>query len=181
MNDTPYDRFELNLYQPNAQKLKQWSDCVIFMDWDVRVVENRSGKARGIGGRTRTLFTQHCAAFDAKSRVSLPEKLPAEFGALVPLFGSPQKEVETKSPGASAPASEDSTALLSSRNVELYHKLLDSVGKMENADVVAYLVGRKLILHGGSIDDLSDNQARWIVDHAAKFQEQVQKFRTQPY
>ena len=56
------------------------------MDWDVRVVENRSGKARGVGGKTRVLYTEHCAAFDAKSHVSLPEKLPVEFDALLPLL-----------------------------------------------------------------------------------------------
>jgi hypothetical protein len=181
-SDTAYDRFELNLYQPNSQKLKEWADAVLYLDWDVRIVENRSGKARAVGGKTRVLFTQHSAAFDAKSRVSLPEKLPAEFDALLPLFGPHREEVRKEQDPAAEPSpSAEVTAPLHSRNPELYDQLLDAVGKMENADVVAYLVGRKLIPHGGSIDDLSDNQTIWIVDHADRFRQRVQKFAKEPY
>ena len=84
--DIAYDRFELNVQQRHADQLKQWCDAILFLDWDVKVIENRSGKTRGIGGKTRVLHTQHCAAFDAKSRVNLPERLPCEIDALAPLF-----------------------------------------------------------------------------------------------
>ena len=177
LNDTPYDRFELNLYQPNASKLKQWCDALLFMDWETRVVENRSGKARGIGGKTRVLHTQHCAAFDAKSRVSLPEKLPAEFDALRPLFGPPNKEEVIHEDQA---ASASSTAPLPSDS-QVHEKLLNAIGDLENDLVVRYLVSNKRILEGGSISDLSPNQTRWIIEHAAEFRARVERFADQPF
>jgi hypothetical protein len=182
-SEIAYDRFELNLYQPNSQKLKQWADAVLFLDWDVRVVENRSGKARGIGGKTRVLHTAHCAAFDAKCRVDLPEKLPAEFDALAPLFGPPTKEeVRQEGPAASASSSSaKDTAPSPPVDADLQDKLLDAIGGPDKDDVRGYLISRGLIPEDGFIDNLSENQCKWIVEHAAKFREQVQKFANQPY
>jgi hypothetical protein len=174
LNDAPFDRFELNLYQPNAQKLKQWCDVLLYMDWEVKVVENRSGKARGVGGKSRMLHTQHCAAFDAKSRVSLPETLPAEFDALSPLFGSPtQEEVKTEGPGASAPASSEITAPAPPVDAELQDKILDAIGDLDKDDVRRFLESKKRIPAGGWIDDLSENYVRWIVDHGTEFRARV--------
>jgi hypothetical protein len=181
-SDTAYDRFELDLYQPNSQKLKQWADAVLFLDWDLRVVENRSGKARGVGGKTRVLHTQHCAAFDAKSRVSLPEKLPAEFDALVPLLGpTKEKEVIQQGSADSASTSAQSTASPPPLNPELRDRLLDVIGDMETEAVRAYLVSRKLVPEGGWIDNLSERQVQWIIEHTAKFREQVERFADQPF
>jgi hypothetical protein len=192
-NDVPYDRFELNLYQPNSQKLKQWCDALLYLDWEVRVVENRSGKARGVGGKNRMLHTQHCAAFDAKSRVSLPEKLPAEFDALKPLFGK-QKEVSTEADtAASAPAQEQDTAPsppakldpeprpLNLLSLEMRWKLLDAISSLDKDEVRGYLVAKKRIPEGGAIDDLSDNQAQWIIDHAEAFRTNVAEFARNPF
>ena len=183
--DVAYDRFELNVQQRHADQLKQWCDALLFLDWDVKVIENRSGKARAIGGKTRVLHTQHCAAFDAKSRVNLPERLPCEIDALAPLFGLQQEEVtKEEDPAASASASPERTAPLSSGNPELselYDRLLSAIADLDKDDVCAYLVSRKLIPEGGSIDDLSENQVKWILEHTTKFREQVEKFAKEPF
>jgi AAA domain-containing protein len=183
LNDVPYDRFELNLYQPNAQKLKQWCDALLFMDWETRVVENRSGKARGVGGKSRVLHTQHCAAFDAKSRVSLPEKLPAEFDALQPLFGATEKEVIEKQPAAAASASTSEvqdTAPPPPVDVDLRDKLNDAIGDLDRDDVRHYLA-TKLQLRSGLLDELSANQITWIINNAEKFRANVRKFANEPF
>lgn len=180
-SDVAYDRFEPSVHQPNSQKLKQWADAVLYMDWDVRVVENRSGKARGVGGKTRVLYTEHCAAFDAKSRVSLPEKLPAEFDALLPLFGPHREEVrKEQDPAAEASPSTEITAPIQ-HDPELHDNLLDAIGDLENELVVRYLSSRKIIPADGSIDNLSENQTRWIANHAAKFRARVEKFADEPF
>ena len=179
--DVAYDRFELNVQQRHADQLKQWCDALLFLDWDVKVIENRSGRARATGGKTRVLHTQHCAAFDAKSRVNLPERLPCEIGALAPLFGLQQEEVtKEQDPAASASASPERFAPLSSGNPEL-SELLSAIGDLDKDDVCAYLVSRKLIPEGGSIDDLSKKQVQWVLEHTTKFREQVEKFAKEPF
>jgi hypothetical protein len=157
----------------------EWADAVLFLNWDTRVAESRNGKPRGVGGRVRVIHTTHSAGWDAKVRVDLPEKLPCEFGALAPLFGPQQEEVKEKGPVASAPSSSENTAATTSS--ESQDQLLDVIGDMDKDDVRGYLVSRKLIPEDGFIHNLSENQVKWIVEHAAKFCEQVQKFAKEPY
>ena len=102
--ETGYDRFQLKLYETNSNRLMEWADAVLFVNWDTRVAESRNGKPRGVGGRVRVIHTKHSAGWDAKVRVDFPEKLPCEFGALLPLFGPQEKEVR-KEQGPAAGAS----------------------------------------------------------------------------
>jgi hypothetical protein len=37
--ETGYDRFQLKLYEHNSDRLKEWSDHVLFLNWDTRVAE----------------------------------------------------------------------------------------------------------------------------------------------
>jgi AAA domain len=79
--ETAYDRYSLKLHESNSSRLKEWADAVLFLDWETRVLDSRSGKPRGAGGRTRMIHTTHSAGWDAKVRVDLPEKLPCQFDA----------------------------------------------------------------------------------------------------
>jgi AAA domain-containing protein len=81
-----YDRYELKLDPVNSAKLKEWSDALLFVSWDVRISENAEGRIRGVGGKERIIYTTHSAAYDAKNRVGLPEKLKCEFAGLAPLL-----------------------------------------------------------------------------------------------
>src|SRR5262249_38096814 len=81
-----YDRYELKLDPVNSTKLKESADALLFFSWDVRITENAEGRVRGVGGKERMIYTTHSAAYDAKNRVSLPEKLKCEFAALAPLL-----------------------------------------------------------------------------------------------
>jgi AAA domain len=180
--ETGYDRFQLKLYEANSNRLMEWADAVLFVNWDTHVVESRNGKPRGVGGRVRVIHTQHSAGWDAKVRVDLPEKLPCEFGVLLPLFGPQEKEViKEQGPAAGASASAENTAPPLPTNPDLRDQLLSAIGDLENELVCRYLSRRKLIPADGSIDDLSENQARWIVDHTAEFRARVEKFANQPF
>ena len=171
-----------NSDEANSNRLMEWADAVLFVNWDTRVAESRNGKPRGVGGRVRVIHTQHSAGWDAKVRVDLPEKLPCEFDALLPLFGPQEKEVrKEQGPAAGASASAENTAPAPPANPDLRDQLLSAIGDLENELVCRYLSGRKLIPAGGSIEDLSENQARWIVDHAAEFRTRVEKFADQPF
>ena len=96
-----YDRFELKLSKSVAPLLKEWADVVLFANYVTRIAEKDSGKTRGVGGKERVLYATHAAAYDAKNRHGLPDKLPFSIEALAPVFGSPDG---TASPAPQAPA-----------------------------------------------------------------------------
>jgi energy-coupling factor transporter ATP-binding protein EcfA2 len=83
-----YDRFELKLSKQNAPLLKEWADLVLFGNFVTKVAEKDNGKMRGVGGKERVLFANHSAAYDAKNRHGLPDKLPFSIEALSPVFGA---------------------------------------------------------------------------------------------
>ncbi len=74
-----YDRYELDLEKRTAPLLKGWADVVLFMNYKTQVaeMEKGSGKMRGVGGKRRIVYSERCAAFDAKCRRFTPP-VPAE-------------------------------------------------------------------------------------------------------
>ena len=142
--ETGYDRYQLKLYEANSNRLMEWADAVLFLNWDTRVAESRNSKPRGIGGRTRVIHTQHSAGWDAKIRINLPEKLPCQFDALLPLLGQQQEEVRNEAPAASASTSEaQDTAPSPPVNADLRDQLLTAIGDMENELVCRYLIAHE--------------------------------------
>jgi hypothetical protein len=101
-----YDRFELKLSKQVAPLLKEWADVVLFGNYVTRLAEKDSGKHRGVGGKERVLFANHTAAFDAKNRHGLGDKLPFSIDALEPVFGAVTKpKVSAKDAPSAKPAS----------------------------------------------------------------------------
>jgi hypothetical protein len=88
-----YDRFELKLSKSVAPLLKEWADLVLFANYVTRIAEKDSGKTRGVGGKERVLYATHAAAYDAKNRHGLPDKLPFSMDALAPVFGAHATQV----------------------------------------------------------------------------------------
>lgn len=88
-----YDRYELKLTKQVAALTKEWVDSLLFLNYVTKVTE-RDGKQRAVGGRERVIHTTHTAAWDAKNRYGLDEKLPCVAASLAPLFarvaGRPQ-------------------------------------------------------------------------------------------
>jgi hypothetical protein len=180
--ETGYDRYQLKLYDHNSDRLKEWADAVLFINWETKVVDSREGKPRGVGGRTRIVHTMHSAGWDAKVRVDLPEKLVCEFDALLPLFGPQQEEVrKEQGPAAEASPSTEITAPPPSVDADLRDKLLDVIGDLDKDDVRHYLAAKKRISASGWIDDLSANQVTWIINHAEEFRAAVRKFANEPF
>jgi hypothetical protein len=88
-----YDRYELKLSKQVAPLIREWVDLLLFANYFTRIAESDSGKKRGVGGKERVLYTSHTAAWDAKNRHGLEEKLPFDYAALAHIFD----------PGAAAP------------------------------------------------------------------------------
>lgn len=78
-----FDRYRMKLHDKAADLLREWVDLVLFARYEARaVVDNRTGKARGVSTDARLMHTQWTAAFDAKNRHNLPPVLPLHFNTL---------------------------------------------------------------------------------------------------
>lgn len=142
-----YDRFELKLSRQVAPLLKEWADLVLFANYVTKIAENESGRKRGVGGRERTMFTTHSAAFDAKNRHSLDERLPFTFEAIAGVFGVQAKPVEA------APATPQDTT------VEKLGKLFDG----REDDVNAFLLARQQIKGDQTWRDIPSDYAQRVL------------------
>lgn len=79
-----FERYQLALHEKASGALRQWADELIFARAEVFVAKDGQ-RAKGVSGE-RIAHTAGCAAFDAKSRHGLPERLPfswADFAAAI--------------------------------------------------------------------------------------------------
>jgi hypothetical protein len=84
-----FDRYELAMDPKVAATLRQWCDNVLFCNWDFKITTNEADQPRGIAGKERVIYSQHAAAYDAKNRAGLAEKLKWDVKELTPLFARP--------------------------------------------------------------------------------------------
>ncbi len=88
-----YDRYILRMNEKAAALWKEWCDVLLFANYDVAVAADpnkkkdneekklfNKGKARASVAR-RVIHTTRSAAFDAKNRYDLPDKLDLDFAA----------------------------------------------------------------------------------------------------
>lgn len=69
-----YDRFELKLNKHVSALVKEWSDALLFVDWETFVSTDDSGRAKASGGR-RVIRCDHSPVWDAKNRWGLPDTI----------------------------------------------------------------------------------------------------------
>ena len=81
-----YDRYELKLSKQSSPLVKEWADELWFFRFKTKAITNDGGKAKGIGGKERVIYTTHSAAYDAKTRSGLPDEIPMEWSAVAHLF-----------------------------------------------------------------------------------------------
>ncbi len=106
-----YDRFEIKMHKLVASKVKEWSDAVLFIDYETFVSIDDNGKGHASGGK-RVIRTSHDVSWDAKNRWGLPDKitldadgineirnkLSAEHAIAMPVPSTPQPARETPAP-----------------------------------------------------------------------------------
>jgi len=152
-----YDRFELKLCKQAAPVLKEWADALLFATYVTRTVEKDNGKLRGVGGKERVLFCNHAAAYDAKNRHGLPDRLPFSAEALAPVFGA-ATYVQVANP--------DEAARFGLRAV---------FGGRE-AEVVPFLVDRGQIKDGEGLEAVPAGYAARMLADADRFLKAVADF-----
>ncbi|MBN8457326.1 MAG: ATP-binding protein [Verrucomicrobia bacterium] len=155
-----YDRFELKLSKQTAPLLKEWADLVLFANYVTKIAEKDNGKVRGVGGKERVLFATHTAAYDAKNRHGLPDKLPFAIDSLAPVFGA---TAVSPTQAAAAPAKS-----LADRISETFQPLADM------ANVVGFLVERGKLAYTAegpveSIDNLDPAYAARMLADPKRF------------
>ena len=154
-----YDRFELKLSKQVAPLLKEWADVVLFANYVTRIAEKDNGKTRGVGGKERVLFASHTAAFDAKNRNGLADKLPFSIEALTPVFGTAVSDSQRCEKPASS----------------LADKLREAFGARE-AEVIPFLVNRQQIKSGESWDAVAQDYAERVLSAPDRFLQAVEDF-----
>ena len=101
-----YDRYELKLAKQTAPLFKEWADLVLFCNYKTRLVEGSDGRIKAHGGKSRVMYAERSAAWDAKNRFGLPEEMPMEFDQLASIFApappAPLKIEVPHKPGAVA-------------------------------------------------------------------------------
>lgn len=81
-----YDRWELKLSKKVAPMVKEWSDMLLFANYETYVVrDDKTNTAKAQGGR-RVMFTTHNPCWDAKNRESFPEKMDFDYYQIARCF-----------------------------------------------------------------------------------------------
>lgn len=89
-----YDRWEMKLSKQVAPLLKEWCDMLLFCNYQTYVVSSDTDTKKVRGGK-RVMYTSHHPAWDAKTRIPLPEVLDLDYKNIAFVFERPQKPAPT--------------------------------------------------------------------------------------
>ncbi len=76
-----WDRWEAKGNKKFAGVIREWADCVLFATREVHKIKRQDGQGEKAAGGERMIHTTWHPGFDAKNRMSLPEKLPLSWDA----------------------------------------------------------------------------------------------------
>lgn len=101
-----FDRFTVQAAEGFGQEIIRQCDNVYFIKYQIEtIVDKQTKKAKGIGDGTRIMHTRFSAAYDAKTRLNLPETLAFDYEEF-------QRLVESYGPKSSSELIKDIEALL---------------------------------------------------------------------
>jgi AAA domain len=173
----PFDRYEPRIDKRNADTLIEWSDHILFFDWDIRTAKNREGIVRALSGNEPIVRVVHGPGWTAKNRVGLTEPLKPMFDALAPLFGTaaaepsaapaPDSRTEQVLPN---PNEEPVAPFLSNEERHALDALLSSFPQER---LLAFLRDRGLIKAGEDYHMLGPQYLRRILADPKGFKEAV--------
>ncbi len=76
----PYDRFEINIHKSASALIQQWSDEVLFANYEIFTMEKTGDfnkkRIRATGDGTRKIYTSERPAYKAKNRLNMPDSIP---------------------------------------------------------------------------------------------------------
>lgn len=75
-----FDRYEMKIHLKAAGLLKEWSDVVLFANYETFAhKDEKTKRVRGVATGARLCYTTRTAAYDAKNRFSLPESFALDW------------------------------------------------------------------------------------------------------
>lgn len=93
----PYDRYQLDLHHGSASVVSEWCDILMFANQQYTTVKSDVGfnqkVTRAVGTGSRVLYTQERPGWSAKSRWSLPDTLPLDYGKFAEALGKSMNAV----------------------------------------------------------------------------------------
>lgn len=128
-----YDRYELKLSKQSSPLVKEWADELWFFRFKTKAVTQDSGKAKGIGGKERVIYTTHSAAYDAKTRSGLAEELPMEWESVAHLFAKSSPKIQETTLNAPDKETIHAMALLEA-NEEAVNAFLTGNGSIQEGE-----------------------------------------------
>lgn len=76
-----FDRYQMKLHEKAAGLVKERADAVLFAQFEQYAhKDEKTKRVRGVSTGARVMLTQRTAAYDAKNRHDLPEKMPLDWG-----------------------------------------------------------------------------------------------------
>lgn len=98
-----YDRYQLKLGAKTGSRtaalVKEWADMVLFINYKTfSVAVDDKGKKNKAQGGTRTMYTTHHPAWDAKNRHGLPDELPLDYSRIAHIFSGPVQQTGSTAP-----------------------------------------------------------------------------------
>jgi hypothetical protein len=106
-----FDRFELKLTKQVGPVLKEWADLILFCNYELTLVEGSDKRIKAQGGKERIMHAERSAAWDAKNRFGLPEKMPMRVEEILHLFSE-------QAPRAAAPVKAEPVAEVEAQPAE---------------------------------------------------------------
>lgn len=86
-----YDRWEMKLSKQVAPLVKEWCDCLLFINYKTTVVTDANGHAKAHGGK-RWLYTTHNPCWDAKNRLGLKDEMEMNGNEVAAIFAAIQNK-----------------------------------------------------------------------------------------
>ena len=99
-----YDRYELKLSKQTSPLIREWSDVLLFANFKTRLIDGADGRKKATGGKTRVMYAERSAAWDAKNRYGLAEEMPMTIEALAQIFGGPKPKLKDRIAAATSVA-----------------------------------------------------------------------------
>ena len=128
-----YDRWEMKLSKQVAPLLKEWCDILLFCNYQTFVVTSENNTQKAQGGK-RVMYTSHHPAWDAKSRVQLPEVLELDYKHIAHIFSAgqmPDAASVAQTAAQETAALQQQVPLAEETSVDLFRGILKERGVTE--------------------------------------------------
>lgn len=171
-DEPPYDRWELKVSKKIAPLVKEWTDILLFINYEVKVVEE-NGRNKAKGTAKRVMYSNHRPTCDAKNRYGLTDGLPLTFEPLKAIYEGqtePAKEKTTLEIDAPNNGIVEDDMLEDPRDVLVRRLEAEGITKEK---LEKWLIKTERIAAGADYMALSGTMAKAMTDNIDKLIEQI--------